>query len=112
MPLRISISLEVPTNCLIVAPVPNAVIIPLPDKPAKADAIPSNAIVGLPLTPLPLVIVKPLPETATDRGVNVVEFVFANIPVLADTKLAKAPVGEILKLLCAVRSPGQYMIAM
>ena len=41
------------------------------------------------------------PPTVSQGPIQVVEFVFANKPVLADTKLANAPVGAMLKLLCA-----------
>ena len=60
----------------VIAPAVDSTTRPLKLAFAKLRACPVNVIVGSPETPLPLVMDKPLLETAIERGVMAVADVF------------------------------------
>jgi hypothetical protein len=56
-----------------------------------AEIKPSKATVGLPDTPFPLVMLRPVPETAIERFVTVDAPVFTITPLEAASRLPEAP---------------------
>ena len=101
-----------PSVTLICCAVPNnsrpAIVVPpttarnpVPETCAMANAIPVNAIVGLPAMPLPFVIDRPSPETAIERFMTDAEPVLTITPFDAASRLPEAPLSTICRYDCA-----------
>ena len=73
----------------------------MPDALARDKARPSSDRLGLPATPLPLLIARPAPETSMDLEAIVLAPVFTTTPEPAVSRLPEAPLRVIWRFDCA-----------